>query len=901
MALKNRLFALTLGVPLLLTLLYTGYLLVQDSQQRFDMLQTRMEEAVDLLSPSLLGALNTGDRARLDDLAQRILDLQGVQSVTLRLSSGDSLLHMGATQPVPSLPLPSQTTLTEQAQHWRMIKPLPVVTPQGGSRGVRSNQYWMDLAISDSELELMTYRQLTSHALAWTGMALILLALAYVIQRRFFPVLAAQRDALIRLNTGDYDYRLPARGPHELAPLTQAINAIGQHLLNSRNNMRQQIEQTTADLQESMETIEIQNIELDMARRRAQQANRIKSEFLANMSHEIRTPLNGIIGFCRLLGRSQLDTRQRDWLGHVETASDNLLSLINDILDFSKIEAGKLELESVPIDMVSMVDEVLTLQAPSSQQKDLQLLGLVYDDVPAEIIGDPLRIKQVLTNLVHNAVKFTEAGEVIVRVLVEESDGGEPMLGVKVSDTGIGLSAELQQRLFQPFSQVSTARTRHHGGSGLGLMICKQLVEQMGGQIVVSSRPGQGSEFSFTLPLRLSGAGQVERPAEMQLDAPRVAIYEPHDATRRALTHLFECWGARVHVIGGNHALEPAHFDLMIVGLRREELRGDALQSWNDCLSGVECPVLALVNTNPYDVTELHLPPDSDILSKPIARGKLADSVRRLFGKVEANVPEDEPQAADTYRARHHSVMVVDDILSNRLLVKELLDQAGVECLLAASGEEALALAHEHSVGLVLMDIRMPGMSGVEAMQSLRRLGGSWASCPYIALTAHALEEETRKLLDAGMQEVLTKPLEERSLAKVLETYLDIRLKLRTKHARHTTEDELPVVDMELGRAMAGGNPNLAKDTLKLLLDSLDGSEKTLRQTYAQHDEEAFLDAVHYLNGACRYSGVPQLALLCETLETRLRTQGMAAVGDMLEAVFVAMQRLRDWQALQTR
>ncbi|GHA89311.1 histidine kinase [Modicisalibacter luteus] len=760
----------------------------------------------------------------------------------------------------------------------------------------------MDLSISNNELELMTYRQLASHALAWIGMALLLLALAYIIKRRFFPVLSAQRDALARLNAGDYEYRLPTRGPQELAPLTRAINDIGQHLLNSRNNMRQQIEQTTADLQESMETIEIQNIELDMARRRAQQANRIKSEFLANMSHEIRTPLNGIIGFCRLLGRSRLDARQREWLGHVETASDNLLSLINDILDFSKIEAGKMELESVPIDMVSMVDEVLMLQAPSSQQKDLQLLGLVYDDVPSELVGDPLRIKQVLTNLVHNAVKFTESGEVIVRVLVEESDNGEPILGVKVSDTGIGLSADLQQRLFQPFSQVSTARTRHHGGSGLGLMICKQLVEQMGGQIAVSSHPGHGSEFSFTLPLRLTGLHQTERQPEIQLDNPQIAIHEPHEATRRALTHLFECWGAEVHVVDGGHALHTACYDLILVGLSRDELQGEALRSWNACFSGLTCPVLALVNTNPYDVTELRLPPRSDILPKPFGRGKLADCVRRLLGRSEANSPEDDSfgTARPSPSLSDRSVMVVDDILSNRLLVKELLDQAGLDCLLAASGEEAIALAHEHSAGLVLMDIRMPGMNGVEAMQSLRRLGGSWANCPYIALTAHALEDETRKLLDAGMNKVLTKPLEEHSLTKVLETYLDIKLKLRTKHERHYSEDELPVVDMDLGRAMAGGNPELAKDTLRMLLDSLDDSEKKLHQTYSQGDAEAFLDAVHYLNGACRYCGVPQLALLCESLETRLRAQGISAVGDLLEEVFEAMQRLRDWQASQT-
>ncbi|MEC9482349.1 MAG: histidine kinase dimerization/phospho-acceptor domain-containing protein, partial [Halomonas sp.] len=469
MSLKYRLFALSFGAPLLLTLLYTVFILVQDNQARFETLKSRLNEHVELLAPSLVMAINAQERETLEGLAQRLLDLDEVQSISLRRSNGEALLQLGATQPKPALPLPSRTHLERNEGQWHLMRPLPVAASLSDARNLREARYWVDLAISGNQLELMTYRQLANHALAWLLMAACLLALGYATQRRLFPTLAHQREALMRLDSGEYDYRLhETEGPQELAPLTQAINAIASHLQRTRDDMRQQIEQTTADLQESMETIEIQNIELDMARRRAQQANRIKSEFLANMSHEIRTPLNGIIGFCRLLGRSRMDARQREWLGHIQTASDNLLSLINDILDFSKIEAGKLELESIPLDMAALVDEVLVLQGPASQQKDLQVLGLVYDDVPAELLGDPLRIKQVLTNLVHNAVKFTERGEVIVRVFVEDGDGEDTVLGVKVSDTGIGLTPELQQQLFQPFSQGPIARSRRYGGSGLG-------------------------------------------------------------------------------------------------------------------------------------------------------------------------------------------------------------------------------------------------------------------------------------------------------------------------------------------------------------------------------------------------------------------------------------------------
>lgn len=737
--------------------------------------------------------------------------------------------------------------------------------------------------------------QLANRAWVWLVIALLLsalvaLALTYTSQRRLLMALEAQREALLQLATGNYDYRLNDRSPHELIPLSNAMNALAEHLQRARENTRQQIEQTTRDLQESMETIEVKNIELDMARRRALQANSSKSEFLANMSHEIRTPLNGIIGFCRLLSRSRMESHQHEWLEHIETASGNLLDLINGILDVSKIEAGKLELESVTLDMVRLVDEVLVLLASTSQQKGLQLLGLVYDDVPSELVGDPLRIKQVLTNLVHNAIKFTERGDVIVRVLVIDTQDGETTLRVKVSDSGIGLSPEIQKQLFLPFSQGTANRSRQYGGSGLGLLICKQLVEQMGGEIGVASRASQGATFSFTLPLLSPTTPLGERTPEVALASPAIAVYERHKPTRQALSHLLDNWGAQVRIVDeeqiSNGLASPP--DLLIVALDNDDLHPTTLARWGLHLARLSCPILVLANNNTYHLNDSMLPGASEILYKPVTRARLAHTIRQqLEGGDEPITRRVTVQPRGGNQPR---VLVVDDIASNRLLIGELLAQRGVESLLAGSGEEALALACDESVDLVMLDIRMPGMSGVETLRRLRRLGRGWACCPIVALTAHALEDEIRSLLDAGMQEVLTKPIDENALARVLESYLGL---MPSQGA--TPGDELPVVDMELGRTIAGGSHELARDTLDLLLDSLDSSEAAIRRTHASGNHEAFLDAVHHLNGACRYCGIPQLALLVETLETRLRTQGMNSADDILRAVFEAIQRLRDW------
>ncbi|GEK46771.1 histidine kinase [Bisbaumannia pacifica] len=895
MSLRTRLMLLVFLMPLILIsgIAVASLLYLEHQQQQA--VQQRLERAVSLLAPSLAEAIEAGDEPRLERLAQRLMDEPPVQALSLRDSQGDTPLHLGKGQ--ESLrPDPASTATW---QEWRLLTPLPDL----------ERPLWVDLELDPTPLRLALYRHLTLVGLGCLVLGLALFLLAYALGRQWVQPLESLRRALERFNSGDYRPRLDTRGPVETAELAHGLNALADYLSRAQEEMQQHIEQTTLDLQESMETIEIKNIELDMAHRRALEASRIKSEFLANMSHEIRTPLNGVIGFCQLLARSELDDRQQEWLSHVHKASNNLLSLINDILDFSKIEAGKLELESVDLDILVIVDEVLGLQAPMAQQKQLHLLGLVYDDVPAQLQGDPLRLKQVLTNLVHNAIKFTEKGEILVRVMLEEAEGAEVILRVQISDTGIGMDEASQRRLFQAFQQTRDSDTRHYGGTGLGLMICRQLVEQMGGEIAVESAPGRGSTFTLSLPLRAKSL--EERPLELDLGGQRVALYEPHAATRHALAHLLRAWGAELQVLEEATPCDApqAAPDLLLVGLPPLPMAKAEMVSWRECLAGVRCPSIVMANVPPFDIPDLPLPHGGEVISKPLSRRSLAAVIQRQLN-APTPAPIESPAAAITPRR----VLVVDDTDSNRLLVREMLDGLGLDVEEAASGEEALARGRSRPFDLVLMDIRMPGMDGVEAMKALRELGDAWRRCPIIAVTAHALEEERQRLLKAGMHDVLIKPIQAEALVGLLGQHLNMALSLPAAAPRRvarrrptpTADEELPAVDLALGTQLAGGREDLARQTLGMLLASLDDTERQLREAWDAEDEVAFLDAVHALNGACRYCGVPQLALLAETLETRLRVAGLADTEALVEALHAAMARLRAWsdeeapQAMET-
>ncbi|WP_240349324.1 ATP-binding protein [Halomonas binhaiensis] len=898
-----------LGLPLLLLTVLVGLTLHQGSELRHKALQDQLTTAISLITPQLGNALSINDSTTLQAVANSLMDVQSVRALRIQNSQG-SLLELGRLRgEALTTRRPDAPRIERHYRQWVVTAPIS-----------RTDDAWLTLDVDASLLPLAAYSDLARSGLILLVSGLLLFLIAYSLGRRILQPVDDIRRLLDQLSAGRTPSHLPLDQPPELAELAERVNALIDHMAAAQEDLQSQIEHATQELQESMETIEVQNIELDIARRQAVEANQVKSEFLANMSHEIRTPLNGIIGFCRLLGRSPLDPRQREWLDQVHRACDNLLSLVNDVLDFSKLEAGRLVLERVPLDIQLLVDEVLGLQAPLAQQKGLQLLGLVYDDVPPELNGDPMRIRQVLTNLINNAIKFTEHGEVIVRVMVEEFHDNQVTLRLSISDTGIGLTEHQQRILFQAFHQASASHPRRFGGTGLGLTISRQLVEQMGGTIGVDSTPEHGSTFYFTLSLH--GNPNRERPAELDLQGTAIYVEEPHGPTRRSLLHLLERW--QVHTVK-----TPQHALLALEAIDQTDIEGEHLQRLREKLSLRRFPTILLLNGGLPDMASLALPADATIISKPISRQFLAQVVQQSLG-VKAEIPSPAPspgsavnpamgminetalyrpaaetllpQAIPTTPPAHATtrLLVVDDSETNRLLLKELLEGPGREITMTHSGEGALALAQEQDFDLVLMDIRMEGMDGLETTQALRRINAQWRQCPIIAVTAHVLEDEHRELLTNGMDEVLIKPLDTTMLDQLLQKWLGIQITDKTPHApapSMSAEDELATVDLTLGIRLAGGREGLARQLIEQLTASLTDTQAAVDDAMSRADEEALLDAIHALNGACRYCGVPRLGLLVETLETRLRSRGIEGIRPMLGSLTEAMNDLRQWQA----
>ncbi|HAB1110184.1 TPA_asm: two-component sensor histidine kinase BarA [Salmonella enterica subsp. enterica serovar Enteritidis] len=674
-----------------------------------------------------------------------------------------------------------------------------------------------------------------------------------------------------RIRREQLDSRVEGFMLGELDMLKNGINSMAMSLAAYHEEMQHNIDQATSDLRETLEQMEIQNVELDLAKKRAQEAARIKSEFLANMSHELRTPLNGVIGFTRLTLKTELNPTQRDHLNTIERSANNLLAIINDVLDFSKLEAGKLILESIPFPLRNTLDEVVTLLAHSSHDKGLELTLNIKNDVPDNVIGDPLRLQQVITNLVGNAIKFTESGNIDILVEKRALSNTKVQIEVQIRDTGIGIPERDQSRLFQAFRQADASISRRHGGTGLGLVITQKLVNEMGGDISFHSQPNRGSTFWFHIHLDLNPNVIIDGPSTACLAGKRLAYIEPNATAAQCTLDLLSDTPVEVVYSPTFSALPLAHYDIMILSVPvtfREPLTMQH-ERLAKAASMTDFLLLALPCHAQINAEKLKQGGAAACLLKPLTSTRLLPALTEY---CQLN-HHPEPLLMDTSKITM-TVMAVDDNPANLKLIGALLEDKVQHVELCDSGHQAVDRAKQMQFDLILMDIQMPDMDGIRACELIHQLPHQQQT-PVIAVTAHAMAGQKEKLLSAGMNDYLAKPIEEEKLHNLLLRYkpgANVAARLMAPEPAEFIFNPNATLDWQLALRQAAGKPDLARDMLQMLIDFLPEVRNKIEEQLVGENPNGLVDLVHKLHGSCGYSGVPRMKNLCQLIEQQLRS-----------------------------
>ena len=827
--------------------------------------------------------VENGDKAGTLNALRAISYIPSIDYVRVEGIEGELFAELGDTQSAEKY---TQRTISENS-------PLAFFTAQSASASV-------PIVVGDETIATLTLHAKTGSLSGRIGLLLydalvaavfaggIGVLIALKMQRAITdPILSLVKVMKRVRESGDFSVRAEQVEDDETGQLVETFNTMLDHiqerdarLHEHQSNLKKIVEQRTQQLRNAKES--------------AEAANMAKSEFLATMSHEIRTPMNGMLAMADMLSKAQLAPRYKRYAEVIAKSGQSLLAIINDILDFSKIEAGRLELERIPVRPSEIVDEVVSLFWERAASKNIDLTAYVSPDAPEEVEGDPVRISQVLSNLVNNALKFTEAGHVIVAVRTRNSKAGEAAnactLEFSVSDTGVGIEQAKQAAIFEAFSQADQTTTRRFGGTGLGLAICSRLVEAMDGEIGVTSKPGEGSRFFFKMPTSTIKPPRAIRRAE---PGKRAVISIGGGATAKILARYLGEMGVTSNIVDTYEGMgSQLAFADMVFGSAEffkayQKVTDNGKAQW---IPARIC-ICELGDTAPDRLLEAGVV--EDILLAPLSRSEVVDQVGRIFDNklrgMSALQGASAPDATST-QFNGQRVLAADDSAVNREVVKEALAKLNLDVCLVVNGREAVERAQAESFDLILMDCSMPEMDGFEATQAIRvfEKRSKKNPVPIVALSAHVFDNENWR--QCGMNDYITKPFTLDTLASIIGRYLKPSQSAST--LRELTAEVAPSVEagvtgsdqafdrnvLDQLSAMRSSGDDLAVRTLRLFEEHTKDAMRKLADALRAGDNEAIAMAAHALKSMSLNVGASGLSAACDSVESHARKGATQAV-----------------------
>lgn len=715
---------------------------------------------------------------------------------------------------------------------------------------------WLSIDIDTQSLLIKRYQMLIVTIFITLFGLLMGLTIHYFLSKRIYMPIARLRRSMKQILSNEFETEIRVSSPGELGIIEKGCAHLQRQYLNTVRDLNHHIEIATADLQQSLELLEEKNIELSLEKKKTEEKSRQKSEFIANMSHEIRTPMNGVIGFTNVLLESKLDPLQLDYVKTIKSSAQDLLSIINDILDFSKIDAGKLNLDCIPLDIRGCIDEVLSLASPNAHKKGIDLIPITDINVPKMVLGDPLRIKQIISNLVTNAVKLTDHGYVLIRTKIEQETDKDYTLLFAITDTGIGISPEDQTKLFTAFNQADTSITRRYGGSGLGLVICKKLCEEMHGRISLTSEINKGSTFSARIKVEKLVAYEIEKNQTHRFAHLKIICFDDNPLHLEAIGNGLGFWGIEAIRVDSFNKLSRTltkHKDCKIAFINVNQ--GCERQAAELIAKHEQIPFVLISKWPINDFAALGA---RGFLYKPISIQKLQDLIESIANEnqTEKNTNQELDTLREQLRFLHPEILIAEDNPVNKMLLTSLLNN-NANITTVDDGEMAVTACEDKKFDMILLDLHMPKLNGLEAAKMIRQKSLMNKPSPIVIITASSSDLSSIDMKKSGVDFCFQKPIDEKQLLIQI-----LRIVDKTKHA---------AIDWQLCVQKVSGNQALAEEFLAKFIEELYKNREEFIELMHQKNVKELADLAHKLHGACCFCGVPILQKRVAQLEKLAR------------------------------